>query len=73
MINDFPPSISTDENEEIRFWANQVKVRGTQVRYRYDIGAINGLKINRTDFYVNLTSEMFGADEKYMNTLNILF
>ena len=62
-----------DENGEIRFWANRVKVRGTQVRYRYDIWAVSGLQINRTEFYVNLTSEMFGADDKYMNTLNILF
>ena len=73
MINDFPPVIPTDENDEIRFWANEVKVRGRQVRYRYDIWAVNGLQINRTEFYVNLTSEMFGADDKYMNTLNILF
>ena len=73
MINNFPPVIPMDENDEIRFWANEVKVRGRQVRYRYDIWAVNGLQINRTEFYVNLTSEMFGADDKYMNTLNILF
>ena len=73
LIDDFPPVILMDENKKIRFWANQVRVRGKRVKYRYDIWTFDELDINRTEFYVNIKSEMFGADNKYMNTLNILF
>ena len=62
-----------DENEKILFWANKVRVRGTRVRYRYDIWTVNELNINRTEFYVNIKSRMFGANNQFMNTLNILF
>ena len=62
-----------DENDKIRFWANKVRVRGTKVRYRYDIWTVNELNINRTEFYVNIKSRMFGANNQFMNTLNILF
>ena len=62
-----------DENEKILFWANKVRVRGTRVRYRYDIWTVNELNINRTEFYVNIKSRMFGPNNQFMNTLNILF
>ena len=73
LLDDFPPVIRINEKEEIRFWANKVKLFGKQVRYRYDIWKVNELNINRTEFYVNITSDMFGIDDRYMNTLNILF